>query len=621
MKLPWVVALVVLVGACFSFWVAVRRHQVEASSRSVHVVAEFNDVEAIAIASGLSVRQALLRLRDAGLTGVAVQEETFGDFFSSGRLIPVPGAPNAPSRLVARDRSTGERLKRVVQERFGGVARGPYVLLLEGGALRLPFSLSELWDYGIGLDPEKCQLVRECGLVLVGRVANPPNSSWAMVRGILRDLQANRVAGVVFRGDSVLGSFEMLDEVARELREMGIWYGSIEFGKQAGDSRLSLLMLPEVFRVHSITQGEMLRLSREEAIERYVRAGTERNIRVCYVRPWSPASESPVEGFARFLEKMRLRLEAEGSAIRAPKFVRSPDVPYYCRVVVSGCAWFFAVWLGCVYVLRLLGRSGGAIGSAFLVACGSALFVASWLTGDFRLSALVSALAFPTCGVILGCSLREGARGGWLLTMARFFGICGFSFVGGLYVSALLSELPYMMNIQQFWGVKVAHVLPLVGVGGYLLFQRMRVEEAVDFPVRWMHMVLLLVVLGAFVVLLVRTGNEPPTSVPGWEMRLRDLLDQWLPERPRTKEVFLGHPALMLSLWLVFRRRERFLPLMATLATIGQVSIVNTFAHLHTPIEVSVKRVLVGVILGWALGGILFLIASLAERRRGLSES
>jgi hypothetical protein len=190
-----------------------------------------------------------------------------------------------------------------------------------------------------------------------------------------------------------------------------------------------------------------------------------------------------------------------------------------------------------------------------------------------------------------------------------------------MYVSALLTELPYMMNIQQFLGVKVAHVLPLVGVGVYLLLQRERVYEVVESPVRWVHMALLLVVCLAFLLLLVRTGNEPPTSVPGWEMQVRNLLDQWLPERPRTKEVLLGHPALMLTLWCVFRRRERFLPLLAMLATVGQVSIVNTFAHLHTPIEVSVKRVLVGVVLGLVLGGILFLIASLGERRRGPSES
>ncbi|MEM2936578.1 MAG: DUF5693 family protein, partial [Candidatus Bathyarchaeia archaeon] len=65
----------------------------------------------------------------------------------------------------------------------------------------------------------------------------------------------------------------------------------------------------------------------------------------------------------------------------------------------------------------------------------------------------------------------------------------------------------------------------------------------------------------------------------------------------------------------------RFLPLVALLATVGQVSIVNTFAHLHTPIEVSVKRVLLGIFLGLVLGGILFLVASLVDRRRGLSES
>ncbi|MEM4409826.1 MAG: DUF5693 family protein, partial [Candidatus Caldarchaeum sp.] len=535
--------------------------------------------------------------------------------------IPVPGAPSASARVVARDKNTADRLRRVIQARFGSVARGPYVLLLEGGALRLPFALSELWDYGVGLDPEECQLVRECGLSLVGRVANPLLSGRAMIRDILSDLRVNRVDGVIFKGDSVLGSFGMIEKVAEDLRGMGVWYGSIEFGKQAGDIRLSLLMLPNVFRVHSITQAEMLRLSRAEAIERYVRAATERNVRVCYVRPWSSSSESPVEDFVGFLESLRVRLESEGSAARVPNFVLAPDVPFVYRVVISACTWFFAIWLGCVYVLHLLGQRWGAVLSAFVVSSGSALFVASWLTADFRITALVIALAFPTCGMLLCCSLSEGVRGGWLSILARFLGVCGFSLVGGFYVAALLTELPFMMNVQQFLGVKVAHAFPLIAVGSYVLLRHSSFRGVMEAPVRWLHLVLLLGAFFAFVLLMMRTGNEPPTSVPGWEMQIRNLLDQWLPERPRTKEVLLGHPALMLTLWLVFRHRVRFLPLVALLATVGQVSIVNTFAHLHTPIEVSVKRVLLGIFLGLVLGGILFLVASLVDRRRGLSES
>ncbi|MFN3690701.1 MAG: DUF5693 family protein, partial [Fimbriimonadales bacterium] len=49
----------------------------------------------------------------------------------------------------------------------------------------------------------------------------------------------------------------------------------------------------------------------------------------------------------------------------------------------------------------------------------------------------------------------------------------------------------------------------------------------------------------------------------------------------------------------------RWLPLLMLLATIGQVSIVNTFCHLHSPLLVSLQRtgwgILIGVGLGFAL--------------------
>ncbi|MER3466722.1 MAG: hypothetical protein C4340_06375 [Armatimonadota bacterium] len=53
------------------------------------------------------------------------------------------------------------------------------------------------------------------------------------------------------------------------------------------------------------------------------------------------------------------------------------------------------------------------------------------------------------------------------------------------------------------------------------------------------------------------------------------------------------------------RGDRRLLPLIGGVAAIGQVSIVNTFAHLHTPIATSAVRVLLGMLLGIMLGMVL----------------
>ena len=64
----------------------------------------------------------------------------------------------------------------------------------------------------------------------------------------------------------------------------------------------------------------------------------------------------------------------------------------------------------------------------------------------------------------------------------------------------------------------------------------------------------------------------------------------------------VGHPALLLGIALLLARRRNWgLPLVG-LGVLGQVSLVNTFCHIHTPLVVSVMRATNGLILGVLIG-------------------
>jgi len=94
------------------------------------------------------------------------------------------------------------------------------------------------------------------------------------------------------------------------------------------------------------------------------------------------------------------------------------------------------------------------------------------------------------------------------------------------------------------------------------------------------------------------------------------LLDNLLGVRPRTKEFLLGHPLLLLLFYLGFRD-NRFQPLLLA-GVIGQVSLVNTYAHIHTPLLVSLLRSFNGLWLG-IIGGLVLIVmwklgARLAEK-------
>jgi hypothetical protein len=89
---------------------------------------------------------------------------------------------------------------------------------------------------------------------------------------------------------------------------------------------------------------------------------------------------------------------------------------------------------------------------------------------------------------------------------------------------------------------------------------------------------------------------------------VRALLDQYLVTRPRFKEFLIGHPLMIVGLALaVTGRRAWALPVFLA-GAIGQVSLLNTFCHLHTPLFVSVLRALLGFAIGAVLGTLAWLV-------------
>jgi hypothetical protein len=92
-------------------------------------------------------------------------------------------------------------------------------------------------------------------------------------------------------------------------------------------------------------------------------------------------------------------------------------------------------------------------------------------------------------------------------------------------------------------------------------------------------------------------------------MTLRSLLDRFM-VRPRTKEFLIGHPALVATLVLAARGAGRswLLPLVLV-GAIGQVSMVNSFCHLHTPLALTIARTFNGLWIGVLLGLMLTWLA------------
>ena len=139
-----------------------------------------------------------------------------------------------------------------------------------------------------------------------------------------------------------------------------------------------------------------------------------------------------------------------------------------------------------------------------------------------------------------------------------------------------------------------------------------QVKEIMDAPVTVRLLAALGLVGVALIVFIARSGHTMGMPVPGIELKLRAFLEQSLYARPRTKEMFIGHPAFMLMVmaWLKKWPTVVFFALVMV-ATIAQGSMVETFAHMRTPFMMSAVRGVGGLVFGGIIGGGLMLMVTL----------
>ena len=221
------------------------------------------------------------------------------------------------------------------------------------------------------------------------------------------------------------------------------------------------------------------------------------------------------------------------------------------------------------------------------------------------------------------------------------------AFCGSLLATSALSQLSYMIEMELYRGVKIMQLIPIgLFILAYLIvfaYEETGAREAVlahtgkrgekgrvkrfnaylaqqfrtPMQLGWFVAVVVIAVAAVFMMLvfvyyIYRTGNSTTTSET--ELAFRNFLENALIARPRTKEMIIGWPMLMLFVWSL-RRGMKFLPLVFGMGmSIGLVSVVNTFLHIRTPFLLSLLRTGWGVLFGLLIGLAAVLAAELIYR-------
>ncbi len=627
----------ILLGVAAGLVSCKHRWGAEARNRRVELVIDYSDAQLLANTTPRrAMDDTLAQMRRAGITTVAVTEDTLQTLLGSGVLLPprrdgdttllsfAPGFPGQEQRVLE---NLQEKTSLTV------TPAGP-------DTLRVSAPWPQFNGTPIGLDADAVRTVQRNGLLVAPRLLNftgvtPQNIAWELAQTKWQCETPLGIGPLIFAGAAVLGNRPLVRDTAADLLEDRLTYGSVEFAKTLGDDDLSRMAAARTVRVHSIGVDEMGTMDEPTAIDRFLLGARERNIRVCYVRLFTSGltddadvTHANTAYVGQIVAGLRqAHLTVGGSDPAAHPYGQDPTPSRLLRILMG-----LAVAAGGVWLLRVF---LGLDGRAFWVALGVGALVGvglAWPETGMKARealALLAACVFPTLGLCAYAlppprPLRDPlGRAAWAygrMTAATAAGI--------ILVVGLLSGRLFLLKVDEFWGVKLVLIAPVLLVAAFygLGLDRMGPEDGWGArrahlarvwaqvwaePLRVGQTVAGLAALALLVVLALRSGNDPGVGVSPMELKFRALLGAFLGVRPRTKEFLLGHPALFVALASASGGRfpRAVVPLLV-IGAIGQASLMDTFCHLHTPLEISLMRAVLGLALGLVIGLIVYLIAA-----------
>lgn len=659
--------LVVFAGLVASLIISMRRHEVEMANMTVDFSIDYSGLRELARREGVPISLVLSRAKEAGITSLAVYGRTFKELNESGTISATPGGElierYKTGSMVSTDwRSLvekgditpdevyitggGDEVFREIHEdlvRRLGSDRVREMTVDGSAVLGVKAHYESFEKMPLGLASDEMRAANDAGFSVLARPANFPMVTAEDVRAELSRLDGFDVSGVVFAGPYALGSPDPIQATADEIKRRSLTLGLIEhtsqlqFYPQAGLLDIARDIGYKAARVYSIPKDEQVKLAMKTAVERWANACQERNIRICLLRIY----EKPLPGMSlldtnmKYIKESKDRVASRGFSF-GPASVFSEFRPSAAlrAVVMAGVAAACALYLSLV-LPHLNERPRYELILFSLLAAVLVIPVLAGAGGKARLIAsLASANVFPSLSIIalLDMISRADADDRWPLRnvimgalTAIFF--CGaLSFVGALYLSGSLSDVEYFLEVNIFRGIKLTFILPILLVAVAFL-QRCdlsgegvdgaagQIRRLLDTNVTVRTLGILAAVLLTGVVLIARSGHSMGMPVSDLEVRFRLFLEESMYARPRSKEMLIGHPAFMLAAlaWARCWPVQVFFALTLA-AAIGMGSMVETFAHMRTPVYMSFVRGVSGLALGGAVGAVLMAAAEFARR-------
>ena len=608
------VGLILLFAAACSLWGLLPRWRVERVNDSVAIITDFRSILPLAESAGLSVDEALSRLKECGLRGLMVSELT-GDDLMNGV---------GPASLVSLGGGVQEREGVLVSvlpgaPRFDLLSKWIRLRLLASGdategPVVLPMPINMMKTVGVVPDIAGLEAAVKAGLPIFYRPAPTPGWLTQNAADALRAVADAYPLAAFAPSGEVIPGYPDVSPLAAVSRERRLPVAAVEFNRQLGATAFNNMASPLLLPLHSVTNEEMMarNITRQGLVERLLRAAAERSVRLLVTRP-APQNmgSSTFDAFVAEVQDLANGLEGLGLRLGWPQAHfpsnawRSGFLPACAlAAVLLLTIWCFAARLGLLSGLPALSletvRPAAAAAFAALAVLSAFLMVRSAAAAR-----LIGAFAAPLIATEASLAAMDFSR----KRQTLFLALEGFllAVAGGLTLAAFFSVPSYMLRIQTFSGVKLTLLLPPLLVLLHDLKNRIHPESLTDIlsrPPLWGELMLCAVLLAGLGLMLFRSGNVQ--FIPGFEARVRETLERLLVARPRSKEVFLGYPSLLILAFLVKQGLwARYREVLRVGVALGFSSVVNSFCHFHTPILFILLREFNGFWTGLILGAIL----------------
>lgn len=671
---PVLIAVIIL-GFMLSLWLNITRHTIEQKNNTVEMAMEYENLRRLAALEGLPEELVLAKFKAAGVNTIMIFDTTLNRLAKHGVIsvateeelrkqlsLGSDGGVFAPvvqkqllqtNAAYIAENEDKETFSDVLEDlclRYGEarvkmVAEQPRRIAMVLGSTAVipeyrydePFGLLQA---PLGLPRADMRRVAAAGFNVAVRPQNYVGITEKQIDAIFQRIKASGVKVHAYMpcGKEVIGYPNKIGYMGKKLQENNMnlvmleHYTQLRFANIEGMVELSEFNNYNASRSYVIDELEQKKITVGTALHRWAITDEERNIRVNYLRPFFlPRDGKDLMTLnLEYVSNIKKNVQDRGYTFgKAGVFADNKSegfAPYFPKKLYFlpiAAAILAGVVLYLAQILQMSANRQLILWAVLsMVCCGLLLLGRGLLTR--QLLALSAAAFFPVLSMNFIFDIWDKnketstgivkiiVKGIWQLALA-----IALSLIGASFLSAILTDSRFLLEIDIYRGVKLTFILPIILVAilyaqRYSVLQQLTTKlhnpiaalnKLADTGLTFKHVAVLFVLLFIAFYFVGRSGHTGGIPVPAIELKMRAFLEEVMYARPREKEFMIGHPAFFVAVMAAYRCAPRLWQFaLACAAIIGQGSLVQTFCHMRTPVVMSFVRALDGYVVGILFG-------------------